>query len=1410
MKTRLCVRMIFLGFVTLYLILASGARAEEPVWTLLGPGSGPREFRFLTVDPQDGRVVYAGGPEGICRSQDRGDTWQRLGGGLGAQTVVIGPQDSQLIFAGDKQGLHKSEDGGQSWRQVYSGVSMEAVAIDPQNGQVVFAGGGQGIYRSTDQGDTWQQVKDGARLNVLVFDPGDAQVVYAGCVEGLYRSADHGLTWEKLHEGNFTQLLIDPRDTQVMHTIAQIDPLTSAYRSTDGGKTWKMGGDAPWHTSFGTLIMDPRNPNVLYVATEGGLFRSGDSGIYWERMGSDPRIWILARDRQDPSIIYGGAEDLGSGSTLIWTHFFRSEDGASTWRELPTHVPVFAAALDPQDAQTLYISTDRGVYRSRDTGQRWDLVNGDYTFAALLADPQVSHRLYGGGQGIYQSEDGGSTWTQTADLGGRSVSVLIADPRPPMRFYAIAGDLLYQSGDRGTTWVQVDGGLGKVAVHTLAPAPQNSQMLYAGTSGGVYQSGDRGVSWTRLTVPIDIGALAVGAQPPYPIYASISGDHRLYISEDEGRSWSLSSSLPGWHSETGVGLSPAILQVVTDPRDGRVLFATTAGGLVQRSGDGGTTWEPFNTGLPFFRGGQTYGGYYAYGSFHALIPRLLLSHSSPYIFYAATDWGLCRIGLPTPSAPPGEAEEDSVETTEEAWTSTGPTALLYGGFNLGTAVSTLAVDPQDSGVLYAGTPSGQVFKRAPDGVWSKAHRGLPGTAIHALAADPQNGQRVYAGVEGLPAIYSTEDGGHTWRPASGNSLFGSVYAVAFDPANPQTIYGAMNTVLVRTRNGGVSWEKLLTAHTQFSSLAIDPRDPQTIYAGARDPYAVYGEGGPWESGVYKSTDSGAHWQRIMEGRVAELALDPHAPSIVYALAEGKVYQSEDGGQTWSELDTRLLGGSIAALAVDPQQGGVLYLVAGNRIFKSADGGENWADLQAGLPNTPVYALAMGIGEPRPLFAATGHGVFSGEGLQNPALDQVDFPPAEAEVGADSVWTPEGIGEAVHELVIAPSDPRVIYAVAGGPTQGTLYESGDLYKKGVDGRWARVQSGGIFGFLAVDPGNAEILYASGSSDVGVNKSEDGAKIWNRVTYRDWRFKGDTAVIDPRNPQVIYIAGSSFVLKSEDGGKAWTARDNPFRFASLAIDLRMPQTLYAASYGPGLFKSVDGGSNWQKIAYGAAHKVALDWQDPQLVYALIDNLLYFSGNAGSTWRLLPLGSETEPLTALALDWQRSSTLYAAAWGKVYRSADWGTTWAAMGSGLPDTTISVLAVDPLHPQLVYAGTGKGLYSIISGSLSPADTAGAEVGEDRGLPTTTALGQNFPNPFNLQTSIPYRLKASSVVLLEIFDLQGHRVRTLKQGLQPPGRYRLVWDGRDGQGQELASGIYLVRLQVGNFAAVRKALLIK
>ncbi|MCC7264144.1 MAG: T9SS type A sorting domain-containing protein [Candidatus Latescibacteria bacterium] len=1400
-------------------------------------------------------MLYAGGQEGLYKSQDRGDTWKQVFGGGepvwsgsyyegGPRSLVVDPRDSQVVFFGGEPGVFRSTDGGQHWQQM-SKVNARALAIEPQgldgvvgasDGRAIYVGGDHRIYQSVDQGETWRLARDSLDVYALAIVPQDHRIVYAGCIEGLYRSLDRGLTWERIHAYSFSQLVVDPRDSQVLYGLRDG---FAVFKSTDSGRTWARSGDAPRQARYHALLLDPGEPSTLYAADLNGVYQSIDSGSTWRRIRDASGSYLaMALDARQSQFLYVGTEEWNNEGTRVSSRFYRSEDRGASWQELPLHLQALALAQDPQSPQTLYLSTEAGVYRSGDAGQTWTLVNATQILPELVADPAVPGRLYGGGAGIFVSADSGRTWARNARMSTHPVSALLVDPRPPATLYAQVEGMIYQSQDQGQTWIDQSRGLPQNGVRALALGPGDT--LYAGAATGVYRSADQGRNWEQVSVPIRVDVLAVSPLPPHSVYVSTtpSAGHStstLHHSDDGGASWSIIPAPPGnpnRHHSMDEPFTTRVVALAVDPRNARGLYASTRSDGLYRTSDSGGAWDFYNPGLPLFQGS----GNSAYAD---RLPRFFSLPAAPGLLYLATDWGLCRIELP---AVPQPEHPDTTATASSVWTSTGPSALLYGGFNLGTAVSTLTITAQNPPVLFAGTGSGELFRRTPDGVWAPASQGLPGATVLSLATDPHDSLTVYVGLEGRPALYRTRDSGRTWEPASGNSLFGSVFILAFDPQDPQVMYAGMNTNLMKTSNGGQSWEKvlILSEFAQFSAIAVDPSTPQTVYAGVRDPKTSYGYGQPgtWSqvTGVYKSTDGAKNWRRVMEGRVLAVQVDPLNPQIVYALVgqtgqtAPQVYQSVDGGAGWQRLDTSPIRGSITALMLDPKKG-ALYVAADNRIFTSSDRGKAWTALETALPNTAIHALAADPRRPGLVYAATGHGVFSNEGLENPDLDTAQFPSSALEPDAlPLTWAPAGLGAPVHELVIAPSKPQVMYAVARGvhPSAFPTYEKADLYQRDATGTWTPSSAGQVSGFLLVDPLDPAVLYTD-----GMNKSDNSGRTWNKVTT-DWYSMGIAAAADPRDPQGFYMGGFNYLRRSPDGGRTWKNKEWLGTVVEhFALDPQTPRILYVASRTSGLSKSEDGGGTWRSIALGTSNTVVLDWQDPQQVYALIDSTLYHSDNRGERWYPLPLGLEHPPLTALALDWQHSGTLYVAARGQVYQSVDGGTHWVVLRTGLPDTTISALAVDPLHPQLVYAGTAKGLYSTgtpgavvvdTAGSVSDTtaatggDTTGNNSGEDDEtpeeetppLPTITALGQSFPNPFNLQTSTPYQLATSSVVRLEIFDLQGHRVRTIEKGTQPPGFYQEIWHRRDDQGQKLASGVYLVRLQAGSYSAVRKVLLLK
>lgn len=128
-----------------------------------------------------------------------------------------------------------------------------------------------------------------------------------------------------------------------------------------------------------------------------------------------------------------------------------------------------------------------------------------------------------------------------------------------------------------------------------------------------------------------------------------------------------------------------------------------------------------------------------------------------------------------------------------------------------------------------------------------------------------------------------------------------------------------------------------------------------------------------------------------------------------------------------------------------------------------------------------------------------------------------------------------------------------------------------------------------------------------------------------------------------------------------------------------------------------------------------------------------------------------------------------------------------------------------------LVQLGVGEP-----SGKLSANGSAATAIADimtaanEQLVPIDFALRQNYPNPFNPTTAISYDLPEPSFVVLQIFDALGRNVRTLARGEQPPGVHTVSWDGRDGGGESLASGIYIYRLSAGTFVQTRKMLLLR
>ncbi|MBN2146548.1 MAG: hypothetical protein JW726_04130 [Anaerolineales bacterium] len=336
MKKRVYWPILILIFAGVLLLgSAQPSVAGDDVWTTQGP-YGLR-FSSLIVDPENPNTLYAytfdceGITTPVFKSEDSGITWFPSGNELPVpqcgnarwHVMVMDPEDSQVLYLAERDGIYKTSDGAQTWNRLTPMVTT-SIAISPHG--VLYAGvrnleGFQGgIYRSDDRGETWvysstNLPSDVDVVHALVVAPNAQHIIYTAIASaGLYKSIDGGATWQPINNGFFQTpfvrlMAVDPYNSQVVYFSAAFGLVL--FRSDNGGESWQPIGEGLPSEPFGFAI-DPGNQQVLYAGTWGGFYRSLDNlGESWvamnEGMGSRA-VYSLAIDHQDPQNMYAATQ----------------------------------------------------------------------------------------------------------------------------------------------------------------------------------------------------------------------------------------------------------------------------------------------------------------------------------------------------------------------------------------------------------------------------------------------------------------------------------------------------------------------------------------------------------------------------------------------------------------------------------------------------------------------------------------------------------------------------------------------------------------------------------------------------------------------------------------------------------------------------------------------------------------------------------------------------------------------------------------------------------------------------------------------------------------------------------------------------------------------------------------------
>jgi photosystem II stability/assembly factor-like uncharacterized protein len=624
----------------------------------------------------------------------------------------------------------------------------------------------------------------------------------------------------------------------------------------------------------------------------------------------------------------------------------------------------------------------------------------------------------------------------------------------------------------------------------------------------------------------------------------------------------------------------------------------------------------------------------------------------------------------------------------------------------GGYISALAMDTNNSQIIYAGTISGVMFKTTDGGgSWSAANSGLTATDISALAIDPTNSQTIYAGTIGSGSFKSTNGGG-SWNRLSGLTAT-KVICLVIDPTNNQIIYAGTNgNAVYKSTDGGGSWNSINSGITSMivMSLAIDQSNSQTLYAGTG-------------AGVFKTIDGGGSWSsansELTSIRIKSLVIDPTHSQIIYAASNtipGEVFKSTDGGGTWSAVLSGQQIQPVMSLAIDPTNNQTIYASVQTGISKSTDGGTSWNTLNNGLPFLGVISLVIDPTNSQTIYTGTTSGVFKSTdgGSSWNSINNKMVNTNVLSLAIDLTYTP---------TIFAGTNGSGIFNSTDGGSSWSTLNSG-------------LQTLNHFQTIAIDPVYSQTIYAG--SLLGLFKSNDGGNSWNYLLDDGASIMGVYSLaIEPLYSQ-IYVGTDSGVMKSADGGSSWSPLNNGMPSStwvrSLAIVPTNNQMIYAGSYYSGVFKSTNGGRSWtllnNKLTNTIVTSLVIDLNYNQTIYAGTFDLaemgvggVYKSTDGGITWNAVNSGLTSTKITSLAIG--PPQTIYAGTSDSgVFISTNGGGSWNTVNNGLNSMQINSLAYD-ISSGNIYAGTTDcGVYKGITIFDDPTIS---------GTPATTAIAGTF-----------------------------------------------------------------------------------
>ncbi len=643
------------------------------------------------------------------------------------------------------------------------------IAVNPANpAEYYVAAASGGVWKTRNAGITYEPVFDNEgsySIGCVSIDPSNPNVVWVGSGEnnnqrsvaygdGIYKSEDGGKSWKNMglkNSEHIGRITIDPRNPDMVY-VAAYGPLWNAggdrgiYKTTDGGKTWTQVLKISDNTGCNDILMDPRNSNVLYAAAH-------------------------QRRRQVYTYISGGPESA----------VYKSTDAGATWSKLSNGLP----------------TADMGRI-----GLAISPVNPDYVYAIIESTEKNG--------GVFRSTDRGASWEKRGDnvTAGNYYQEIFCDPKDVNKVYYVDFWVM-QSNDGGKTFAKIGEKFKHVDNHALWIDPDHTDHLLVGCDGGLYETRDHGANWEfkdNLPVTQFYKVATDNDFPFYNIYGgtqdnnSLGGPSRTISANGITNSdWFITNEGDGFESQI-------------DQEDPNTVYAQSQyGGLVRYNRKTGETVD-----IRPIEGANDPAMRWNWDS-----PLLISSHSHTRLYFGSnilfrTDdkgnsWKAISGDLSR------QLDRNRLPLMGRVWSMDAVAKNQSTDF-YGNLVS-IAENFFDENTLYTGTDDGLIHvTHNGGGSWEKMDRipGVPDRSyVNQIIASRHHRSTIFVAFnhhrygDFKPYLLKSTDDGKTWVSISGNlPERGSVYCMAEDHKDPNLLFAGTEFGVFFTTDGGQQWTRL--------------------------------------------------------------------------------------------------------------------------------------------------------------------------------------------------------------------------------------------------------------------------------------------------------------------------------------------------------------------------------------------------------------------------------------------------------------------------------------------------------------------------------------------------------------------------------------------------------------------------